>query len=99
GTWAMLHPGDTLNSAPIGFCDFPPDFTIPEEGAPERRYSFVHGQSATTAFVFGGKTDCGNINDVWSLSLETADWLMLRPPTGGEACNRSGSLTCTSLCY
>ncbi|MGF1468489.1 MAG: Kelch repeat-containing protein [Sandaracinaceae bacterium] len=97
--WSLLQPGDTLDNPDAGFCDFPPDFTMPQDGAPERRYSFVHVQDGTTAFVFGGKTDCGNINDVWALDLGTAVWTQRRPATGGEACNRSGRVNCTSLCF
>lgn len=99
GTWTMLQPGDVLTNPDASFCLFPADFTTPQEGAPERRYSFVHVQSSTHAYVFGGKTDCGNINDVWSIELASGDWAQLRPPTGGEACNRSGRTGCTTLCY
>ena len=99
GTWTMLQQGDTLDNGDASFCDFPPDFAQPQDGAPERRYSFVHAQSATHGFIFGGKTDCGNINDVWSLELGTGAWGQLRPPTGGEACNRSGRTDCSTLCF
>ena len=99
GAWTAIHPGDTLNGAPSGPCMFPADFTIPDEGSPERRYSMVTTQDGTTAYVTGGKTDCGNINDVWALDLATAEWTSLRPPTGGEACNRSGRTSCTTLCF
>lgn len=99
GTWSEVRPGDTLNGAPSGLCMFPADFTIPEENAPERRYSFLHVQNATTAYVFGGKTDCGNVNDVWSLALADGAWTLLRATTAGEACNRTGRTDCTTLCY
>jgi len=99
GEWTQLHPGDTLNGSPLGPCDFPEDFTIPEEGSPERRYSFVRAQEGSTGYMFGGKTDCGNINDVWAIDFATGDWEQLRAATGGEACNRSGATTCTSLCF
>jgi hypothetical protein len=99
GTWAQLQPGDALTNPEAGFCSFPADFTTPQEGAPERRYSFVHAQSDAQAFVFGGKTDCGNINDVWTLDLASGAWSQLRPATGGEACNRSGRTGCTTLCF
>ncbi|MDQ3033386.1 MAG: hypothetical protein M3Y87_13280 [Myxococcota bacterium] len=99
GTWTVLRPGDELNGMAAGRCDFPADFTIPEENSPERRYAFGRGWDAERAFVFGGKTDCGNVNDVWALELETGAWERLRAPTGGEACNRSGRVGCTSLCF
>jgi len=98
GTWTMMRPGDDPGSPAIGMCMFPADFTIPEEGALERRYAFVATSDAMRAIYFGGKTDCGNINDVWSFDFMDASWGLLRPPTGGEACNRSGSVSCSSLC-
>lgn len=99
GTWSAVHSGDALGSPPNGQCDFPPDFTLPQEGAPERRYSFVRMQSETDGYIFAGKTDCGAASDVWKISLETGAWTQLRPSTGGVACNRSGATTCTSLCF
>lgn len=99
GAWSELRPGDTLNGMPSGPCEFPADFTIPEEGAPERRYAFARAQTDTRAFVVGGKTDCGNVNDVWALDFATGTWERLRAPTGGEACNRTGREGCTTLCY
>ncbi len=82
-------------------CDFPPDFTIPEAGiyTPERRHSFVAAQSDTTGYVLFGKTDCGNINDVWALDLASGTWESRRPPTSGEACNRTGATSCAMLCF
>jgi N-acetylneuraminic acid mutarotase len=98
-TWTQVRPGDTPNGMSSGFCDFPADFTIPEEGSPERRYAFARAQDATRAYVIGGKTDCGNVNDVWALHFGSGTWSLLRPTTGGEACNRSGRVGCTTLCY
>jgi hypothetical protein len=99
GAWTELRPGDTLNGEPGGLCMFPADFTIPEEGSPERRYAFARGQDATRGFVVGGTTDCGATNDVVALDLATAEWTVVRPSAGGEACNRSGRVGCTTLCY
>lgn len=99
GTWTQLQVGDALTNNAAGFCDFPADFSTPQDGSPERRYSFVHVQDATRAWVFGGKTDCGNINDVWELTLGTGDWERRRTSTGGEACNRTGRTGCATLCF
>jgi hypothetical protein len=99
GTWSNVRPGDTLNGRPLAMCNFPADFTIPEDGSPERRYSFVVAQTDTLGYAAFGKTDCGNINDVWSLDFASSAWELLRPPTGGEACNRTGSTTCSMLCF
>ena len=104
GTWSMLREGDRLNPNPQFMgqaCNFPPDFTFAEEGAPspDRRYSIVHTQSESSAFIIGGKTDCGNTNDVWELALQTGEWTQRRPATGGETCVHSGALNCTTLCF
>ena len=99
GSWVNMRPGDTLNGTPLAMCNFPVDFTLPEEGSPERRYSCVATQNGTLGYALFGKTDCGNINDVWALDLGAGSWELLRPPTGGEACNRSGSTTCSMLCF
>lgn len=99
GSWTELHPGDTLNGGSTGFCEFPADFTTPEEGSPERRYSFLATQDASRGYVFGGKTDCGNVNDVWAVDFATDAWVPLRAATGGVACNRSGATTCSMLCF
>jgi N-acetylneuraminic acid mutarotase len=99
GTWQQLRPGDTLNGAAAGQCDFPPDFTLPEENSPERRYAFATATSPTDAWILGGKTDCGNVNDVWQLSLPSASWTLRRASTDGEACNRTGRTDCTTLCF
>jgi hypothetical protein len=98
-TWSQVRPGDTYGGVPGGMCMFPADFTTPEEGAPERRYSFAAAGDGARGYVFGGKTDCGNVNDVLELELASGVWTSLRPTTGGEACNRSGRIGCTTLCY
>jgi len=100
-SWSMARPGDTLNGVAIGPCDFPADFTLPEDGmpTPDRRHSYMNAQNGTTGFIAMGKTDCGIINDVWAFDLAASTWETLRPPTGGEACNRSGATTCMTLCF
>jgi hypothetical protein len=97
--WTEVRAGDVLNGIPSGPCMFPPDFTIPDEDSPERRYAFARVQSATTGYVFGGKTDCGNVNDVWAVDVATGVWSQLRVATNGESCNRSGAVECTTLCF
>lgn len=98
-TWTQLTPGDTLNGVPGGFCDFPADFTLPEEGSPERRYASAHPQSAAAGYLIGGKTDCGNVNDVWRFDFATDAWEQVRLATEGEACNRTGRTMCSTLCF
>jgi hypothetical protein len=99
GAWSTLRAGDTLNGVPSGPCMFPSDFTLPEEGTPERRYGFVRAEGATRGYVLFGKTDCGNVNDVVSLDYATGAFEILRPATVGEACNRTGRLGCSTLCF
>jgi hypothetical protein len=100
-TWSEVRPGDTLNGAALGPCMFPADFTLPEDGmpTPDRRHSFMHAESGGLGYIAMGKTDCGIINDVWALDLAAGTWQSLRPPTGGEACNRSGATSCMQLCF
>jgi hypothetical protein len=96
GEWATVHAGDALNGVPG--CPPATDFTIIEPDAPERRYSFAHVQDETGGYVLGGKADCGNLNDVQRLDLETGAWRQLRLSNGGVACPRTGRTTCTDLC-
>jgi hypothetical protein len=50
-------------------------------------------------FVYGGKTDCGNIDDVWQLDLGTNKWTREVEATIGEACVRGKyPQQCTTLC-
>lgn len=99
GTWSLLAPGDELSNLDVGFCDFPPDFTTQDLDRPERRQAFgvgVDGEGG--ALVFGGKSDCGLVNDVWRLDLASGGWEPLRPATMGLSCQRQGRLECTSYC-
>ncbi len=99
GAWSRVHEGDVWQTPALGRCEFPPDFATLDESSPERRYAFAVGQSASTGYVFGGKTDCGNVSDVWALDVATGAWTSMRPSTGGESCQRSGRAGCTTLCY
>lgn len=98
-SWVSLRPGDVLFNPDVAQCDFPPDFTTPEEGSPERRYSFVRAQTDTHALILGGKTDCGSINDAWSFDFEAGTWDVMSIATQGEACNRTGRVGCSTLCF
>jgi uncharacterized membrane protein len=48
---------------------------------------------------FGGKTDCGNVNDLWSFDPATDAWTNVERAFSGESCLRSGKQGCTSLCF
>ncbi len=99
GAWRELHPGDQLNARPDGFCDFPADFVTMESDSPERRHMFGAAIGPRFAYVTMGKTDCGNVNDVWSMDLSDGTWQMLSAATEGESCERRGDTDCTTLCF
>ncbi len=99
GGWSELAQGDVLDNGDVGFCDFPADFVDPDLHAPERRYT---GAAVATddgrMVIFGGKTDCGVINDGWSYDLAAQTWTEGSPATTGEICQRAFS-ECSSLCF
>ncbi|MCA9610058.1 MAG: hypothetical protein KC619_30890 [Myxococcales bacterium] len=99
GAWTEVHVGDTPNNPATGMCMFPADFTTLEDGTPERRYSVGLAQTGTLAYAFGGKADCGYLNDVWSIDVATGAWTRVRASTGGEVCLRTGRTDCTTLCF
>lgn len=99
GIWQLLTENDTLNKPGNGFCDFPADFAHIVEGTPERRFAHlvVYDEAADSMYVYGGKSDCGLLDDMWALSLSDWSWTDLVPATVGEACLRYSD-TCTSHC-
>lgn len=97
--WTQIHTGDVPNNPAMGMCDFPADFTIIEEGAPERRYSVGLANAGDHSYFFGGKADCGYLNDVWSMDHASGDWTLVRASTSGEVCLRTGRTDCGSLCF
>ncbi len=99
GSWELFSIGDTYNRAPNGFCDFPPDFTTVDAAQPERRHAqfFVAGEGH--AWLVGGKTDCGNVDDVWSFDFSAGTWSERIPATVGEVCIRKGGVNCNDMCF
>lgn len=100
-TWSPITAPETLKKAAAGFCNFPPDFTAPNLSAPDRRSAHVAGFDATTRqwTVFGGKTDCGLIDDVWQLDAASGVWASQVGALSGEACSRgANAAACKSLC-
>ena len=67
--------------------------------APERRYFGAAALSEDDMYIFGGKTDCGQVNDVWNWSLRDESWNERSPATSGEICLRAYAEGCESLCY
>lgn len=96
--WAPVTVGDTFNKPANGFCSFPPDFTNVDESLPERRNAHVVVSDGARAFVSGGKTDCGVVDDLWQADFATLSWEELTTATVGEACLRKGVLNCTDMC-
>jgi hypothetical protein len=98
GDWGRLERGDELDNTDAGFCDFPPDFTEPDLDAPERRNAAAAGITSCGEIVtFGGKTDCGLINDVWAWSPDDG-WDERSSATSGEICLRAFA-ECETLCF
>ncbi|MCB9614731.1 MAG: hypothetical protein H6722_20015 [Sandaracinus sp.] len=99
GAWTELRTGDTHNGA-ARVCDLPADFTTQDLDAPERRELSAWVQTATHGYVVGGKTDCGNVNDVWRVDLATPGWELIGlATTSGESCARGGNAGCTAYCF
>jgi hypothetical protein len=99
--WTMIVPPEQLVTPAPQFCLFPPDFTTPNLAAPDRRSAYLGVLDPTQSriFVYGGKTDCGNIDDVWTFDLSTNAWTQQVEATLGEACVRGDHPEqCTTLC-
>jgi hypothetical protein len=100
-TWVNLTPPETVNQPANEFCSFPPDFTVPNMEAPDRRGAQLAALDETRGewVIFGGKTDCGLIDDVWVFSLEQDGWVNLIGATMGESCIRGDNpQLCVAMC-
>lgn len=101
GVWNELVPPRTVNAPANAFCDFPPDFVVPNLAAPERRSAQLAAldEGRGEWIVFGGKTDCGIIDDVWVFDLARDSWLNIEQSTTGESCVRGADPTlCVAMC-
>ena len=101
GQWVEIIGAETVNTPANGFCDFPPDFTIPNLDAPDRRSSHlaVLDDVRGELLIFAGKTDCGIIDDVWTFDLARDSWLNLKEATRGESCLRGENPDlCVAMC-
>ncbi len=96
--WKNLAEGDVYNSPQIDVCDFPADFTTIDEDAPERRDAAATGVANGELILFGGKTDCGNANDVWTWSFTSEEWTNVSIATEGEVCLRAYQ-ECSTMCF
>jgi hypothetical protein len=98
-TWTQIEQGDTYNKPANGFCSFPPDFTNVAMDVPERRNAHIWVAGESTVWLSGGKTDCGVVDDVVALDLESLTWTEVDTATVGVSCLRKGGLTCNDLCF
>ncbi|HBU48121.1 MAG TPA: hypothetical protein DEB46_07390, partial [Myxococcales bacterium] len=99
--WINLTEGETIEEAAFGFCDFPPNFTVPDLEAPERRSAHLSAMDETRGewILFAGETDCGIIDDVWVFDMQREGWIELFEPKVGESCVRGENPeACVALC-
>ncbi|MEZ4224317.1 MAG: kelch repeat-containing protein [Polyangiaceae bacterium] len=98
--WTQVDLGDPLKTQPVDFCNFPPDFTEVKVALPERRsaHSMVYGTTCGRTLIFGGKTDCGAVDDVWGVKALTFE--ERSAATEGEVCHRwrPDPGACSNLC-
>ena len=102
GEWTELRAGDTgTGEGCNSFCSCPPDFVQVDMTSPERRqyHTFTEVLGESRAILFGGKSDCGYLDDTWSFDFQQAQWTEIEPAGQGEACMRTGQEGCTDLCY
>ena len=107
GAWEVARIGD-LGAGndpdvplknPKAFCDFPPDFTDVDLDSPERREAFLFDwdPKGQRAWLFGGKSDCGTLRDVWTLDPLKVQWTAVDDTTQGWSCVRYLK-PCQTLC-
>ena len=77
------------------------DFVSVDVDSPERRqyHTFISVYDEGRAILFGGKGDCGYLDDTWSFGFAEGAWSEIEPAGQGEACMRTGQEGCTDLCY
>ena len=98
--WEEVVPPEIANNDG-SFCLFPPDFTIPNLSAPERRSAQLAAfdEEEGQWILFGGKTDCGIIDDLWRFDAASGVWTEERASTTGETCARTqGIPNCADMC-
>jgi len=99
--WVLSQPGDTPTSSSGSVCERPADFAsipVTDLPPPERRAGALFSYAGSSVFyTFGGRGDCGSMNDVWGL-LEARGWGPLSRQSAGQSCARAGRTGCQSLC-
>ena len=107
GIWTQLRAGDlgadgtsdTINQPANAPCDFPGNFMAVDLNSPERRESALWTWDTKTgkAWLFGGKSDCGTLRDVWAFDPASATWTGVDDSPKGWSCLRYSS-PCSHLC-
>jgi len=100
--WENITPAARRNEPPLDTCSFPVDFVLPQAGVPERRSAHLSAFDSRRGewLLFGGKTDCGIINDVWIFDPRRLAWSELFTATAGESCNRRDDVVqCVAMCH
>jgi len=90
-------PNQTFKPA-NAFCDFPPDFMQIDKASPERREAMIFSADAKgDLWMFGGKSDCGVLRDVWRYDTAAKVWLNPDDTSIGWSCERYKK-PCQTLC-
>jgi hypothetical protein len=100
--WSPVIDGDAgAGEGCNSFCSCPPNFVEVDMNSPERRQyqSLIPILGENRAILFGGKSDCGYLDDTWSFGFNDDQWTEIEPAGQGEACMRTGQEGCTDLCY
>ena len=94
--WTELSAGDSAGATSGSACVRPAGAVDEDLTAPERRAgASVALGSGGALMVFGGRTECGPIDDVWSWS--SGLWTRLREASAGRSCLRAGA-ECSTIC-
>ena len=99
--WTTIIAPEVEKNKPLATCNFPVDFTNINANAPDRRSAQAAGLDSEMArlHVFGGKTDCGLIDDAWTLDVALGTWSRDVKAGSGEACVRGDHPDqCSGLC-
>lgn len=106
GKWVLRFGGDlgsdgtpdTFNAKANAFCDFPPDFMQIDKKSPERREGAIFSADKDgNLWLFGGKSDCGALRDVWKYNIVSTLWENLDDTSTGWSCDRYKK-PCNTLC-
>ena len=95
--WSTLSAGDVALSGAGSSCARPSEAIEQDLGAPERRSTgAVDLDDAGRIVIFGGRSECGLLDDAWRWDPSDG-WEELHPASAGESCARRG-VSCATLC-